>query len=72
MQQTIAKDLAACVGADVEVSLFKLDAISSGSEADSGFLIAHPKGKCIDKALEAPELRKGVSCTQIYCAVIVR
>lgn len=52
VQQTIAKDLAACVGADVEVSLFELDAISSGSEADSGFLIAHPKGKCIDKALD--------------------
>ena len=52
VQQTIAKDLAACVGANVEVSLFELDAISSGSEADSGFLIAHPKGKCIDKALD--------------------
>lgn len=57
VQQTIAKDLAACVGADVEVSLFKLDAISSGSEADSGFLIAHPNGKCIDKALDDSEVK---------------
>ncbi|SJM37583.1 NADPH-dependent 7-cyano-7-deazaguanine reductase [Psychrobacter pasteurii] len=57
VQQTIAKDLAACVGADVEVSLFELDAISSGSEADTGFLIAHPKGKCIDKALDNSEIK---------------
>lgn len=52
VEQTIAKDLAACVGAEVQVSLFGLDDISSGSEADSGFLIAHPQGKCIDQALD--------------------
>lgn len=52
VEQTIAKDLAACVGAEVQVSLFGLDAISSGSDADSGFLIAHPQGKCIDQALD--------------------
>ena len=52
VEQTIAKDLAACVGAEVQVSLFGLDAISSGREADTGFLIAHPKGKCIDQALD--------------------
>ena len=52
VEQTIAKDLAACVGAEVQVSLFGLDAISSGNEADSGFLIDHPQGKCIDQALD--------------------
>ena len=52
MQQTIAKDLSACVGAEVGVALFELDAISSGSESDTGFLIAHPQGKCIDNALD--------------------
>lgn len=52
IEQTIAKDLAACVGAEVQVSLFGLDAISSGNEADSGFLIDHPQGKCIDQALD--------------------
>ncbi|SJM71940.1 NADPH-dependent 7-cyano-7-deazaguanine reductase QueF [Psychrobacter piechaudii] len=52
VEQTIAKDLAACVGAEVQVSLFGLDAISSGREADTGFLIAHPQGKCIDQALD--------------------
>ena len=52
MQQTIAKDLSACVGAEVGVELFELDAISSGSESDTGFLIAHPPGKCIDNALD--------------------
>lgn len=52
VEQTIAKDLAVCVGAEVQVSLFDLDAISSGSEADTGFLIAHPQGKCIDQALD--------------------
>ena len=52
VEQTIAKDLAACVGAEVQVSLFGLDAISSGSDTDSGFLIAHPQGKCIDQALD--------------------
>ena len=52
VEQNIAKDLAACVGAEVQVSLFGLDAISSGSDADSGFLIAHPQGKCIDQALD--------------------
>lgn len=53
VEQTIAKDLAACVGAEVQVSLFGLDAISSGSDTDSGFLIAHPQGKCIDQALDS-------------------
>jgi len=52
VQQTIAKDLSACVGAEVGVELFELDAISSGSESDTGFLIAHPQGKCIDNALD--------------------
>ena len=52
VQQTIAKDLSACVGAEVGVALFELDAISSGSESDTGFLIAHPQGKCIDNALD--------------------
>lgn len=52
VEQTITKDLAACVGAEVEVSLFGLDAISAGNEVDSGFLIAHPQGKCIDQALD--------------------
>lgn len=52
VQQTIAKDLSACVGAEVGVELFELDAISSGSESDTGFLIAHPPGKCIDNALD--------------------
>lgn len=52
VQQTIAKDLSACVGAEVGVALFELDTISSGSESDTGFLIAHPKGKCIDNALD--------------------
>lgn len=52
VQQTIAKDLSACVGAEVGVVLFELDAISSGSESDTGFLIAHPQGKCIDNALD--------------------
>lgn len=52
VEQTIAKDLAACVGAEVQVSLFGLDAISSGRDTDSGFLIAHPQGKCIDQALD--------------------
>ena len=32
--------------------MFELDAISSGSESDTGFLIAHPQGKCIDNALD--------------------
>lgn len=53
VQQTIAKDLSACVGAEVGVALFELDAISSGSESDTGFLIAHPQGKCIDNALDS-------------------
>lgn len=52
VQQTIAKDLSACVGAEVGVVLFELDAISSGSESDTGFLIVHPQGKCIDNALD--------------------
>ena len=52
VQQTIAKDLSACVGAEVGVALFELDAISSGSESDTGFLIAHPQGKCIDNTLD--------------------
>ncbi len=52
VQQTITKDLSACVGAEVGVTLFELDAISSGSESDTGFLIAHPQGKCIDNALD--------------------
>lgn len=52
VQQTIAKDLSACVGVEVGVALFELDAISSGSESDTGFLIAHPQGKCIDNALD--------------------
>lgn len=52
VQQTIAKDLSACVGAEVGVALFELDVISSGSESDTGFLIAHPQGKCIDNALD--------------------
>ena len=52
VQQIIAKDLSACIGAEVGVALFELDAISSGSESDTGFLIAHPQGKCIDNALD--------------------
>lgn len=52
VQQTIAKDLSACVGAEVGVTLFELDAISSGSESDTGFLISQPQGKCIDQALD--------------------
>lgn len=51
VQQTIAQDLSACVEAQVEVELYELDAISSGSEFNSGFMIAHPQGKCIDQAL---------------------
>ena len=52
VQQTITKDLSACAGVEVGVALFELDAISSGSESDTGFLIAHPQGKCIDNALD--------------------
>jgi len=52
VQQIIAKDLSACIGAEVGVALFELDAISSGSESDTGFLITHPQGKCIDNALD--------------------
>ena len=50
-QQTIAKDLTACAGEKVEVSLFELDAISAGNAENSAFLISHPEGKCIDHAL---------------------
>lgn len=57
VEQTIAKDLSACVGADVGVELFDLDAISAGDTHHSGFLIAHPQGKCIDNALQGAAVK---------------
>ncbi|WP_296405333.1 NADPH-dependent 7-cyano-7-deazaguanine reductase QueF [Psychrobacter sp.] len=57
VQNTITQDLSACVEATVSVELFELDAISSGSQLDTGFLIAHPLGKCIDKALQDSNIK---------------
>lgn len=48
VEETIAKDLSACVGASVAVSLFQLSAINH----ESGLLIDQPRGRCIDQALE--------------------
>ncbi|WP_201548814.1 NADPH-dependent 7-cyano-7-deazaguanine reductase QueF [Psychrobacter fjordensis] len=49
VQTLIAKDLSACVQADVIVELFGLDD-EQGNE-QSGLLIAQPEGVCIDDAL---------------------
>ncbi|MBH0086671.1 NADPH-dependent 7-cyano-7-deazaguanine reductase QueF [Psychrobacter sp. SCQQ22] len=49
VQTLIAKDLSACVQADVIVELFGLDD-EQGNE-QSGLLIAQPEGVCIDEAL---------------------
>ena len=57
VKHTIAKDLSACVEAEVGVELYQLDAISSGSEANSGFLIEQPPGKCIDAALNNSDIK---------------
>lgn len=57
VEQTIAKDLSNCVGADVGVELFDLDEISAGDKAGSGLLISHPQGQCIDKALEGADVK---------------
>lgn len=57
VKQTIAMDLSACVEAEVAVELYQLDAISSGSEANSGFLIEQPLGKCIDAALNDSDIK---------------
>ncbi|MBF0659468.1 NADPH-dependent 7-cyano-7-deazaguanine reductase QueF [Psychrobacter sp. NG25] len=49
VQALIAKDLSACVQAEVNVELFGLDD-EQGNE-QSGLLIAQPEGVCIDDAL---------------------
>lgn len=56
VKDTITQDLSHCVGAPVEVTLFGLDGISSGERQDTGFLIAHPAGQCIDNALDGTGL----------------
>ena len=49
VQTLIAKDLSACVQAEVTVELFGLD--DKQSNEQSGLLIAQPEGVCIDDAL---------------------
>lgn len=53
--ETISKDLRACVGADVQVSLFELNAVN----VDSGLLIDQAidmtMGQCIDQALDGAD-----------------
>ena len=49
VQTLIAKDLSACVQADVKVELIGLDDNLHGEK--SGLLIAQPEGVCIDNAL---------------------
>ncbi|WLW66862.1 NADPH-dependent 7-cyano-7-deazaguanine reductase QueF [Psychrobacter sp. van23A] len=53
VQTLIAKDLTACVQAEVNVELFGLnDDLDNGLRNDvSGLLIAQPEGVCIDEAL---------------------
>ena len=46
VQKLIAKDLSACVQAEVQVELIALD------DTESGLLITQPDGVCIDDALE--------------------
>jgi len=53
LEATITKDLSACVGATVTVSLFAL--AEAGSE--TGLLINQPQGRCIDKALEGQDIK---------------
>ncbi|PYE38112.1 NADPH-dependent 7-cyano-7-deazaguanine reductase QueF [Psychrobacter fozii] len=49
VQTLIAKDLSACIQADVIVELFGLD--DEQGNKQSGLLIAQPEGVCIDEAL---------------------
>jgi len=49
VQALIAKDLSACLQADVQVELFGLNDDLNGNV--SGLLIAQPEGVCIDEAL---------------------
>ena len=49
VQALIAKDLSACLQADVQVELFGLDDDLNGNA--SGLLIVQPEGVCIDEAL---------------------
>lgn len=49
VQTLIAKDLSACVQAEVKVELFELD--DDLNDKTSGLLIAQPEGICIDDAL---------------------
>ena len=50
VQALIAKDLSACVQAEVQVELFSLENDNLHCEA-TGLLIARPNGVCIDEAL---------------------
>ncbi|WP_296236630.1 NADPH-dependent 7-cyano-7-deazaguanine reductase QueF [Psychrobacter sp. UBA5136] len=54
VQTLIAKDLSACVQAEVTVELFGLNDVLHDDSYNkaSGFLIAQPKGICIDNALD--------------------
>ena len=49
VQALIAKDLSACLQADVQVALFGLNDDLNGNETE--LLIAQPEGVCIDEAL---------------------
>jgi len=49
VQSLIAKDLSACLQADVQVALFGLNDDLNGNE--TALLIAQPEGVCIDEAL---------------------
>ena len=50
VRDLIAKDLSACVQADVQVELIELEGLNTG---ESGLLITQPEGVCIDGALVA-------------------
>ncbi|PNK60148.1 NADPH-dependent 7-cyano-7-deazaguanine reductase QueF [Psychrobacter sp. FDAARGOS_221] len=55
VEETIAKDLSACVDAQVQVELFELEALTQASGSNSGLLISQPSGQCVDQALQGDE-----------------